>query len=88
MDDRLSPYADQWGFLASQQPMSPSDLEPTILKATGGVHPLDVTFIDEEDLNEPWKQAPSLPKKLSGPMPEALKVTLANLVYFEKTALP
>ena len=36
--------------------MAPHDIEPTILRATGGVHPLDVTFIDDEDLATPWKR--------------------------------
>jgi hypothetical protein len=45
-----------------------------------------VTFIDDEDLKEPWKQ--SALKKLAGPMPKSLTVTLANLVYFEKSQLP
>ena len=49
VDADLRPYPDQWGFLASIQPMPVHDIEPTILRATGGVHPLDVTFIDDED---------------------------------------
>lgn len=49
VDDALQPYADQWAFLAAVQAMAPHDIEPTILRATGGSHPLDVTFIDEED---------------------------------------
>jgi hypothetical protein len=60
------------------------DIEPTILRATGGVHPLDVTFIDDEDLATPWKRASTSTKKLAGPMPKSLTVTLANLIYFEK----
>ncbi len=64
------------------------DIEPTILRATGGAHPLDVTFIDEEDLKEPWKRSAPASKKLPGPMPKSLTVTLANLVYFEKAQLP
>jgi hypothetical protein len=36
--------------------MSPVDIEPAILRATGPIHPLDVTFIDEEDLAAPWKR--------------------------------
>jgi superfamily II DNA or RNA helicase len=88
VDGALRPYPDQWAFLASIQPMSPHDIEPTLLRATGGAHPLDVTFIDEEDHKEPWKrQAPSV-KKLAGPMPKSLTVTLANLIYFEKSQLP
>jgi superfamily II DNA or RNA helicase len=88
VDADLLPYADQWAFLASFQPMAPHDIEPTILRATGGVHPLDVTFIDEEDLATPWKRSAPSSRKLSGPMPETLTVTLANQIYFEKAPLP
>ena len=61
VDDALQPYADQWAFLASVQPMAPHDIEPTILRATGGAHPLDVTFITEEDQHEPWKRHGTCP---------------------------
>jgi len=87
VDESLSPYLDQWAYLASIEPMAPHDIEPTILRATGGVHPLDVTFIDEEDINEPWKRPP-VTKKISGPTPKMLTVTLSNLIYFEKSQLP
>jgi superfamily II DNA or RNA helicase len=88
VDAALLPYQDQWAFLASIEPMAPHDIEPTILRATGGTHPLDVTFIDDEDLATPWKREASTSRKLAGTMPEALTVTLANLIYFEKSALP
>jgi superfamily II DNA or RNA helicase len=84
----LRPFSDQWAYLASIQPMAPHDIEPTILRATGNAHPLDVTFIDEEDLATPWKRAAPLTKKLAGKMPESLTVTLSNLIYFEKAQLP
>ena len=88
VDDALQPYPDQWGFLASVQPMAPHDIEPTMLRATGGSHPLDVTFIAEEDQQEPWKRAAPSKQRLPGSMPALLTVTLANLIYFEKTQLP
>ena len=88
VDAELRPYPDQWAFLASVQPMAAHDMEPTILRATGGVHPLDVTFIDDEDLATPWKRQSTASKKLTGPMPRSLTVTLANLIYFEKAQLP
>ena len=50
VDAELRPFDDQWAFLAAIQAMVPHDIAPTILRATGGVHPLDVTFIDEEDM--------------------------------------
>ncbi|MDM0085116.1 DEAD/DEAH box helicase family protein [Variovorax sp. J31P179] len=88
VDADLRPHRDQWAFLASIQLMEPDDVEPTILRATGGIHPLDVTFIDDEDLATPWKREATTSTKLAGTMPEALTVTLSNLIYFEKSELP
>ena len=87
VDDDLSVYPDQWAFLATIEPMSPQDIEPAILRAAGPMHPLDVTFIDEEDLATPWKRPAANKGSLPGPLPEALTITLANLVYFEKAQL-
>ncbi len=88
VDADLRPHLDQWAYLASIEPMAPHDIEPIILRSTGGTHPLDVTFIDDEELATPWKRATALAKKLPGKMPESLAVTLANLIYFEKAQLP
>ena len=88
VDDAFIPYTDQWAFLASIHSMSFQDIEPTILLATGNTHPLDVTFISDEDLKEPWKRPGANSKKLTDPMPESIEVTLANLVYIEKALLP
>jgi len=88
VDRTLRPYSDQWRYLASINPLPVQDIEPIILRATQGTHPLDVTFIDEEDHKEPWKCSASPSGKLAGPMPTSLMVTLANLVYFTKSQLP
>ena len=34
-----------------------------MVRATGSVHPLDVTFIDDEDLATPWKQQSTSTKR-------------------------
>lgn len=88
VDHDLRPCPDQWAYLASIQPMATRDIEPTILRTSGGAHPLDVTFIDEEDLAAPWQRAIPAKQKLAGTMPDSLTVTLANLIYFEKAQLP
>ncbi len=88
VDDALQPYPDQWAFLASIQPMCVQDIEPMILLITGNKHPLDVTFISDEDLREPWKQPDSKSNKLTDPMPESVNITLANMIYIEKEPLP
>jgi superfamily II DNA or RNA helicase len=88
VDVELHPYPDQWAFLASAETMVAHDIEPTILRATGGAHPLDVTFISDEDLATPWQKQNSSTDKPAIGMPKSLNVTLANLVYFEKYQLP
>ena len=88
VDDALQPHADQWTFLASVQTMAPHDLEPTILRATGGSHSLDVAFITEEDQRAPWKRTPSARQCLPGLMPASITVTLANLLYFDNASMP
>jgi superfamily II DNA or RNA helicase len=87
VDDQLQPYADQWAYLSGLPRMSAADIEPTILLATGGTHPLDVTFVEEEDLHEPWKRPP-VAARLGGPMPQRLNLVLSNLIYVEKEHLP
>jgi len=88
VDEIFRPYADQWAYLASVQPMMANAIEQTIMSATGGTHPLDVIFMAEEDQQEPWKVRKSPQGALPGPMPASLCVTVANLVYFEKAHLP
>lgn len=88
VDADLCPFPDQWAFLSSIELMAASDIEPTIQRATDGVHPLDLTFIDDEDLATPWRREVGIPKALPGTMPASLTVTLANLVYFEQVQLP
>jgi superfamily II DNA or RNA helicase len=81
-------HPDQWAFLASLRLMSPQDIAPTILRGGGGVHPLDIAFIDEEDQAEPWKRPVPAAKALPKPMPKTVTMTLANRLYFEKAQLP
>jgi superfamily II DNA or RNA helicase len=88
VDEQFAPFSDQWGYLASIQPMNRDDLESTILLATGNAHPLDVAFIAEEDYTEPWRRPVATLSKLPGKMPKSLNVTQANMLYFEKAALP
>nr|WP_299695921.1 DEAD/DEAH box helicase [Hydrocarboniphaga sp.] len=67
--------------------MTTESLEAVISNVTGGGHPLDVTFIPDEDEAEPWRRTAKVPKHLPSPLPTALTVTLANQLYFEKAQL-
>ncbi|WP_255142439.1 TOTE conflict system archaeo-eukaryotic primase domain-containing protein [Synechococcus sp. EJ6-Ellesmere] len=87
VDDGLKPYPDQWAYLATLQRLSVAGLQTLIQSATGGAHPLDLAFIDEEDLATPWKAAVPL-SRLRGPLPTSLTLTLADRLYVERSGLP
>ena len=87
VDDDLSHYPDQWAYLATVQRYSVAELQAVIQSVTGGAHPLDLSFIDEEDLGTPWKQSPA-PTKISGPLPTSITLTLADRLYVERSGLP
>lgn len=88
VDDSLEPHSDQWAFLASIQRMSPGDIEPAIIRAMGDRDPVGVEYVEDEVDAEPWKDRDSRSRKLTCPLPASLRITLANLVYFEKSELP
>ena len=87
VDHDLKPYPDQWAYLASLQRLPVAALQTVIQGATGGAHPLDLRFIDDEDLATPW-QAPPPASKISGPLPATLNLTLADRLYVERSELP
>ena len=87
VDGDLGVFPDQWAFLASIESMALQDIEPAILCATGPMPPLDVGFIDEGELATPWKRPVADKATLPKPLPQVLTITLANLVYFEKSQL-
>lgn len=88
VDDTLTPYPDQWSFLAGIQPMPVREVSPAMLRASGGRHPLDVAaLVDDEDV-KPWQNPSEKRLKLAGPLPRLLSVTLANQLYFDKAELP
>lgn len=88
VDESLEPHSDQWAFLASIQRMSPGDIEPAIIRAMGNRDPVGVAHVEDEGDAEPWKGRDTRSHKLTCPLPASLRITLANLVYFEKSELP
>jgi len=87
VDDDLQPYPDQWAYLATLQRLTVAGLQTVIQTATSGAHPLDLAFIDEEDLATPWKAPPAI-AKLSGPLPASITLNLADRLYVERSGLP
>lgn len=88
VDETLTPYPDQWAFLASIQTMPVQEIAPTTQLATGGRHPLDVSAVADEDELKPWHRKQVKTHQLACALPASVNVTLANQIYFNKSELP
>ncbi len=88
VNERFESFPDQWSYLASLSRMGVQAVESVILRATGGGHPLDISFVSEEDTSEPWKPPASSIRKIPGPLPASINLVLANQIFIEKADLP
>jgi hypothetical protein len=88
VDVALQPYPDQWAFLASIQRITAEQIQPAITAAIGNRDPIAVAYVDDDEIAQPWRNSSTRSQKLSCPMPDTLNITLANLIYFEKSQLP
>lgn len=93
VDDRLEPYPDQWGFLASCRRFTPLEVEQLAREAnrTGRVIGVRRADLAEDDDEKPWLRRPSrkvVPPKIEGPLPKCVKVTRSQLLFVEKDGLP
>ncbi|MGA7303816.1 MAG: DEAD/DEAH box helicase family protein [Rhodothermales bacterium] len=86
VDEKFEPYPDQWAYLASTRLLSRSDLEDAILLASEGRHPLDVSFVMDDEDRKPWLRATPDSVRLVGPLPEELNLVLANQIFIAKSS--
>lgn len=92
VDERLQPYADQWAFLSSLPRLSPQVVRTFVTEAQAKDRVLGVRMpVEDEDADEPWRSSPSRqksPEPVTEPLPERLKITLADGIYIDRLALP
>jgi hypothetical protein len=88
VDEQLVPFADQWVFLATLQPLTAVELEKAIERASQGRSPLDVGFTVDEEENKPWERPSPGSTRIPGPLPESLLLVLANQIFIAKKDLP
>jgi superfamily II DNA or RNA helicase len=92
VDERLQPYADQWAFLASLPRLSPREVSALANDAQVKDRVLGVRMpLEDDDGDEPWCRPPSRhqsPAPLADPLPDRLRITLADGIYVDRLALP
>jgi superfamily II DNA or RNA helicase/very-short-patch-repair endonuclease len=90
VDDSLTPYEDQWAFLAAMERITREHAEEIVRNADGCGRIIGVRMAaTNEDDPEPWNIPPShrwscLPK---GPLPQHIELVLADQIYLSKDTL-
>ena len=79
LDDSLEPISDQWSFLARIQRVDRPTLERIVRDAekTGNVIGVRMSFVEHEDVDDPWLLPPSGRKpeqSVCGKLPEQLEL--------------
>ena len=93
LDERMTPYLDQWEFLSSIHKISRGEVEEVVRRAEAKGKVIGVRLVPEDDEEEatPWMAPPSRRRKdtpIAGPLPKTLELTLANQIYIGKEVLP
>lgn len=88
VDDNLEAISDQWAFLSTLQRMPSHAIESIVQQISVNQHPLDVSFIDEDEQKEPWNRSLALSETLSGQMPKAIEIVNSDRLYIEKSGVP
>ena len=93
LDERMTPYLDQWEFLSSIHKICRGEVEEVVRLAEAKGKVIDVRLVPEGDEEEatPWMAPPSRRRKdtpIAGPLPKTLELTLANQIYIGKEVLP
>lgn len=92
VDDRFTPYPDQWSFLSSIDRISRSTIEGLVRDSQHKGKIVGVRLItSDEDEAAPWLAAPSRQRReppIAGPLPEHLELVLGDQIYIAKEHLP
>jgi hypothetical protein len=93
LDRSFVPYPDQWAFLSGVRRLSPAEVAALVaaVMQSGSLLGVRPSFGDADGDDDPWTLPPSGTRPeapLAGPVPDRLRITVANLVYVDKEGVP
>jgi len=93
VNEDFAPYPDQWAFLSTIRRMAAEAVDAIVWDAAraGRIIAVRESLTHEEAEEDPWTLPPSRrqrPEPIDGPLPETVRVVLANMLYVEKDGLP
>jgi superfamily II DNA or RNA helicase len=84
IDEKFSPYADQWEFLSKIRKLSEDEISTLIPRLCKG-NELGTLQEADEELVKPWEKQQLKWSKTDFPM--EVKIVKANMIYIEKTGI-
>lgn len=93
LDRSFEPLGDQWDFLSSIRKLEPAEVERIVgqVARSGALVAVGAGWADGDEEKTPWKLSPSRRPSdatVPGPLPESIKLVLANRLFVEKRDLP
>lgn len=87
VDANLQPYTDQWAFLASMLKVSVTELTGLLEKIIEYNDPLEVAFLNH-DAKQGLIKAPKTTRRITGPLPTTLNLTLDSAISIQRADIP
>jgi superfamily II DNA or RNA helicase len=92
VDDNLTPYTDQWGYLASLPRLTMQKVQALVDAAHRAGKVVGVRLpISDEHAEDPWTLPPSRrqrPAPIDGKLPAKVDVVLGDQIYVKREGLP
>jgi superfamily II DNA or RNA helicase len=90
LDDNMTPYLDQWAFLASIKRLDENKLDCIIQNAIQHDELLPVVYdpVEADDEAKPWQKKSSTLPDITEPLPQKVEIILAEQIYVNHTGFP
>jgi len=86
----MTPYVDQWTFLASIKRLDENRLDYIIQNAVKHDELLPVVYdpVEADNESKPWQKKTTVLPKINEPIPQKVEIILAEQLYVNHTGLP
>lgn len=90
IDEDGNLHEDQWAVLSKAIKISETQIHTILKSIEFHAEVGEIPLISDEDETpiKPWEKRDPKSRKIKGPFPEKVRITLANMVYVEKSGLP
>jgi len=90
LDSNMTPYVDQWTFLASIKRLDENRLDYVIQNAVIHDELLPVVYdpVEADNESKPWQKKTTVLPKINEPIPQKVEIILAEQLYVNHTGLP